>query len=138
MSGKMTLRDYSTSFILLSFTFAAIVAFSGSVFTEYGSNLQGEENSIEDLNQNIKDAAPDTGTGAEKTNSISTDDSGSFFLGPVLTVIETVTNGVGTLPGLMQVFVGELNVSPVVVTLASVPVAWVIWEVVSLYRGLRT
>lgn len=138
MAGKMTLREYSTAFILLGFTFSAIIAFSGSVFTEYGSNLQGEENDIQELNQNIKSAAPDTGTGGEKANSISTEDSGSFFLGSVLTVIETVTSGVGSLPNLMSVFVGDLGVSPVIVTLASIPVGWVVWEVVSLYRGLRT
>jgi len=138
MAGEMTFREYSTGFILLSFTFAAIVSFSGSVFTEYGSNLQGEQNDIQDLNDNIKSAAPDTGTGAEKANSISTEDSGSFFLGSVLTVVETVTNGLGSLPQLMSVFVGELGISEVVITLASIPVAWGIWEVVSLYRGIRT
>jgi len=134
----MTFRDYSTGFILLSFTFAAIVSFSGSIFSNYDSNLQGQEEDVSSLNEKIKEAAPDTAQGENKANSINTESTGTFFLSSVLSVVETVTSGLGSLPNLLSVFVDELGVSEHIIMLASIPVAWGIWEVVSLYRGIRT
>jgi len=136
--GKLTLREYTAGFIVLIFAFSSVGAFSGSIFDNYNSNLQGEEEEVKKLNQKIRDQAPDTGTGADKADSISTEDSGSFFLGSVLTVVETVTSGISTLPELGEIFLENLNIDGSVAILFSIPVAAVIWEVVSLYRGIRT
>jgi len=136
--NKLTLREYTAGFLVLIFTFSSVVAFSGSIFDSYDSDLKGETDEVEQLNQEIKKQAPNTGTGADKADSISTEDSGSFFLGSVLTVVETVTSGLATLPSLGQTFVENLNIDDSVIILFSIPVAAVVWEVVSLYRGIRT
>lgn len=138
MSQKLTLREYTAGFLLISMVFGAAMAFSGSIFTIYDTDLQGEQGDVKKLNQEIKDSAPDTGTGNDKVNSISTEDSGSFFLSSVLTVVETVTNGLGSVRAMGSTFVENLNFWHGIAALFSIPVIAVVWEVVSLYRGIRT
>lgn len=138
MSKKLTLREYTTGFILLTFVFGAVYQFSGAMFQQYDTGLQGDREEIKELNKDIESASPDVGTGSEKANNINTEESGSFFLGSVLTVVETVTSGLGSLPQLGQTFIQNLGFSEIIVVLFSIPVAAVIWEVVSLYRGIRT
>lgn len=137
---KLTLREYTAGFILLIFTFSAVVTFSGDIFTQYDSNLKGESETVQKLQQNIENssARPSTGTGSDAANSITTEEGTNFFLSSVLTVIETVTDGVSSIPPMMETFVQNLNITTDVIVLASIPVAAVIWEVVSLYRGIRT
>jgi len=136
--SNLTLRDFSAAFILLGFVFGSAMTFSGSIFETYDTNLNGEQDDVEQLNKQIKKASPDVGTGADKANSISTEDSGSFFLGSVLTVVETVTSGLPQVRAIGDIFVQKLNIWHGIAALFSIPVAAIVWEVVSLYRGIRT
>jgi len=135
---KLTLREYTAGFILIGFVFGSSMAFSGSIFQNYDTALKGEQEQVSQLNSEIEKASPNVGTGADKANSISTEDSGSFFLGSVLTVIETVTSGITQVRAMGDIFVQKLNIWHGVAALFSIPVAAVVWEIVSLYRGLRT
>lgn len=138
VSTSLTLREYTAGFVLIGMVFGASMTFAGSVFQVYDSDLQGNQDKVEELNNEIESAAPDTGTGSDKVNSISTEGSGSFFLSSVLTVVETVTDGLGSVRAMGSTFIQNLNIWSGAAALFSIPVIAVIWEVVSLYRGIRT
>lgn len=136
--SKLTMREYSAGFILLSFTVAATLSFSGTLFDTYSSQLTGDnKDTVNKLNRQINQSSPDIANKEEKVNQISTE-SDTFFLGSVLTVIQTVTDGITSLPSIAQILISGLNLNKDIILLASIPVVAIIWEVVSLYRGLRT
>ena len=136
--SKLTLREYTAGFILLSFTLTAVLSFSGGFFDAYNTELTGEnQDTVNELNKNIENANPDPATNDEQVNNINTE-TDTFFLSSVLTVIQSVTQGIGSIPTLANSLISGLNLDPSLTMLLSIPVAAVIWEVVSLYRGLRT
>lgn len=133
--SKLTLREYTTAFILAPLVLGLVLTFSGGVFNVFDTDVDDE--GIKGVQQDFEETQPDVGDAQDEVTDVSirTD---FFFLSEIWNVITGVVTSVGQLTGLFSQVINEFDMPAELLALASVVIAGIIFEVVSLARGMRT
>lgn len=139
MADKLTLREYSSAFIIMIVVATGASGFvlgPQGVLPQYGdeSQLDGE---LEEFKTEVERASPDVGEGQDRVQDIDID-SDSFFLSSIRNVWQTVTGSLGSLNSLASLVVDTLGLPWWTAQLVWIPIIGVVYEIVSLYRGIRT
>lgn len=131
--GKLTMREYTSAFLIVPIVLGLVLNFSGGVFS--GTDAQIDNKEIEDIKQDFEATQPDVNRDEVDSIGIQTD---FFFLSEIWNVITGVVSSAGQLTGLFSSVLGQFPVPSELIMLSTVVVAGVVWEVVSLARGMRT
>lgn len=131
--GKLTMREYTSAFLIVPIVLGLVLNFSGGVFS--GTDAQIDDKEIEDIKQDFEATQPDVNRDEVDSIGIQTD---FFFLSEIWNVITGVVSSAGQLTGLFSSVLGQFPVPSEIIMLSTVVVAGVVWEVVSLARGMRT
>jgi hypothetical protein len=131
--GKLTMREYTSAFLIVPIVLGLVLNFSGGVFS--GTDAQIDDKEIDDIKQDFEDTQPDVNRDEVDSIGIQTD---FFFLSEIWNVITGVVSSAGQLTGLFSSVLGQFPVPSEIIMLSTVVVAGVVWEVVSLARGMRT
>lgn len=137
----VTLRQYVIGFILFGGLLTGILSFSGAVFDAYDEDV--DQSALNDVATNVNDRMNRTvSEGRRRSLRIgggSAIGGVSFFLNSVWQTILTVLETLTMIPTIVGEIAFELNLPDWIVFVAvGIPSAIVIFEVISLYRGLRT
>jgi len=131
--GKLTMREYTSAFLIVPIVLGLVLNFSGGVFSGTDADIDDEQ--VEDIKQDFEATQPDVNRDEVDSIGIQTD---FFFLSEIWNVITGVVSSAGQLTGLFSSVLGEFPVPSEIIMLSTVVVAGVVWEVVSLARGMRT
>lgn len=133
MKGEIRMREYTAAFILAPLVLGLVLTFSGGVFSAFDTDV--DDKAIQDIEQDFEATQPDVDREEVESIGIQTD---FFFLSEVWNVITSVVSSAGQLTGLFSSVLNSFNMPAELLALSSVVVAGVVWEVVSLARGMRT
>lgn len=131
--GKLTMREYTSAFLIVPIVLGLVLNFSGGVFS--GADAEIDDKEIDDIKQDFEATQPDVNRDEVDSIGIQTD---FFFLSEIWNVITGVVSSAGQLTGLFSSVLGQFPVPSEIIMLSTVVVAGVVWEVVSLARGMRT
>lgn len=133
--SKLTLREYTAAFLVAPLVLGLILTFSGGVFNTFEADVDDE--GIEGVQEGFEEAQPDVADQQEQVGDVSirTD---FFFLSEIWNVITGVVSSVSNLTGLFSSVINEFNMPVELMALSAVVVAGVVFEVVSVARGMRT
>lgn len=139
MASKLTLREYSSAFIIMIVVAAGASGFvlgPNGLLPVYGEDEnQGKE--LEQFQTEVQKASPRVEEGESRVQDIDID-SDTFFLSSIRNVWQTVTGSLGALNSLSSFVIDVLGLPGWVAQLVWIPVIGIIYEIVSLYRGIRT
>ena len=127
------MREYTSAFLIVPIVLGLVLNFSGGVFSGTDADIDDEQ--VEDIKQDFEATQPDVNRDEVDSIGIQTD---FFFLSEIWNVITGVVSSAGQLTGLFSSVLGEFPVPSEIIMLSTVVVAGVVWEVVSLARGMRT
>jgi len=133
--SKLTLREYTAAFIMAPLVLGLVLTFSGGVFNTFDANPG--DSGIEGVQEDFEDAQPDVAEQQDEVGDVSirTD---FFFLSEIWNVITSVVSSVGQITGLFSSVINEFNMPAELMALSAVVVAGIVFEVVSVARGMRT
>jgi hypothetical protein len=131
--ANLTFRDYSAGFILIVFSIAMMVNFSGSVFKTYDTNTSSE--SLTELKQDAEAAQPSPGTYSNKTQEIDVEEN-SFLSPSGFGIIQDLFGSVTQLGTFASSVVSELGLPTEILGLMiGIPTIALIFQGVSLLFG---
>lgn len=132
----LTLRGYTIAFILISFSLGVTTTVQSTFLNTYNTSLNdSSQQTLKELKTNVE------------SNSVSVsgvkDDAGNVqttlgVIGVGSQVAKTILSGIGQVPTIASVLVQNLGLSKHILALLSIPVAAVIWEIISYIRQFRT
>jgi len=133
--SKLTLREYTAAFIVAPLVLGLVLTFSGGVFNTFDADV--DDAGIEGVQSDFEEAQPDLAEQQDEVGDVSirTD---FFFLSEIWNVITSVVRSVGQITGLFSSVINEFNMPGELMAISAVIVAGIIFEVVSLARGMRT
>lgn len=139
MASKLTLREYSSAFIIMIVVAAGASGFvlgPNGLLPVYGEDEnQGKE--LTEFQNEVEKASPRVEEGEDRVQDIDIN-SDTFFLSSVRNVWQTVTGSLGALNSLSNFVISTLGLPGWLAQLVWIPVIGIIYEIVSLYRGIRT
>lgn len=139
MASKLTLREYSSAFIIMIVVAAGASGFvlgPNGLLPVYGEDEnQGKE--LQEFQNEVQKASPRVEEGQSRVQDIDIN-TDTFFLSSVRNVWQTVTGSLGALNSLSSFVISTLGLPSWVGQLVWIPVVGIIYEIVSLYRGIRT
>lgn len=133
-----TLREYTALFVLVSLVSTGFITFafgSTGVIGNYDSNVDNSK--VEKINDELGENAPQVRDQVNKSSGITLGTKTGFFpaaLGVVQTTLSTVTS----IPKILTLFAQELGLPEWIVGLAALPIIGVIYEIVTIIKGIRT
>jgi len=133
--SKLTLREYTAAFIVAPLVLGLVLTFSGGVFNTFDADV--DDAGIEGVQSDFEEAQPDVAEQQDEVGDVSirTD---FFFLSEIWNVITSVVRSVGQITGLFSSVINEFNMPGELMAISAVILAGIIFEVVSLARGMRT
>jgi len=132
--SSLTLRHYTSYFVIAGAMLSLIIGFQGAIFNEFG--LQ-ESSQLEKIQEQVDSQQPSVAEGQNRTGSINIE-SGNFFLSSVYNIVRTVVDSLGAAPVIGEIIVADFGWPHAIGSLFVIPTIYIIWEIVSIYRGIRT
>lgn len=131
----LTLREYASTIALIPVVIGLGLTFSGGVFSAYDVNTDSEE--IQNIREDFQGEKNRIGEQRSNLDSVNTR-TDVFFLSSVWNLISETVKSVGRIRSIVTSAVTMLGLPPIVANLAIIPVIAVLFEVISLARGMRT
>lgn len=129
------MRNFTASFILIVVVAGLTLNFMGGMFNSFSLSSKAEKD-VKDLKEKVDNQGTDVGK--LKNRSQKLDEGPGGGLTNVLGFVFDTVGKVANIPSMASLVVSKLNLPIELVLLASIPVAYAIWEIVSIYFSIRT
>jgi uncharacterized membrane protein YdfJ with MMPL/SSD domain len=132
----LTLREYTIGFLLFTMVLGISISTQSSFLNAYDTDLnESGQDTLKELKQSAEDNKLEVTKVKEDAGNVQTQ---LGVIGIGARIAKSVLSGIGNLPEMAEILITDLNFSPFIVTLFAIPVAAVIWEVISYIRQYRT
>lgn len=132
---SLTLRQYTVALILAPMMLGLVMTFSSGVFNVFDADI--EDDGIKSVEKSFEESQTGVEDDREELNDVDIR-TGFFFLSEIWNVITGVIGSVGNLTSLFTEVAVRFNMPSEIIALGSIVIAGVVWEIVSLARGMRT
>jgi pyruvate/2-oxoglutarate dehydrogenase complex dihydrolipoamide dehydrogenase (E3) component len=132
----LTLREYGVALVLLTFGLSVAVSTQANFLAAYDTELnETGQNTLKELKKNAEKNGLDVTKVKKDAGNINTQ---LGVIGIGARVAKTVLSGIGQVPTMANILINDLNFTPHIAAIFSIPVLAVIFEVISYARQYRT